>query len=376
MSTADVWTHSETVAQTLRSSPKLDGLRRVFGPDDQTEQLNPGENALGGLVASLGILGSRPLLIGLYAPALPPLPDAMPGTDYDHMLRMPEFRLLMEDARVVAETLLSAIEHIRSRLPGYPDLPVPSLMPQAPAVEIEGLVGSGMPWPAALRQSGGAPVGLLGASLEGVATDTLAEQVAALAAAVEQTAEWAEFADASASLGDAGRAELETACAEFERGTAPEILDQEAGGYLMSRAEYTRALLVEVADGLSDDADRYLRAFHRIDRVISDVGLVISDRAVHVRPMVVPDDAEVRWRREEEGLVVNARFSGDPFLKPGRLLVYAGEPPVRGGWLATATTMNLDFSASGLKIGLDAFVLPDSDVFLMIAEGAGGDVGA
>ena len=142
----------------------------------------------------------------------------------------------------------------------------------------------------------------------------------------------------------------------------------------MSRADYTRALLAEVTDGLSEEPDRYLRAFHRIDRVISHVGMVISDRAVHVRLMVVPDDAEVRWRRAEEGLVVNARFSGDPFLKPGRLLVYAGEPPVRGGWLATATTMNLDFSASGLKIGLDAFVLPDSDVFLMIAQGAGEDV--
>jgi len=374
MSTADVWTHSETVAQTLRSSPQLDGLRRVFDHDDRPEQLNPGENALGGLVATPGILGSRPLLIGLYAPALPPLPDAIPGTNYDHMLRMPEFRSLMEDARVVAETLLSAIEHIRSRLPGYPDLPVPSLMPQAPAVKMDGLIGSGMPWPAAFRQSGVPPVALLGASLDGVATDTFAEQVAALGVAVEQTAEWAEFADASASLGNARRAELETACAEFERRTAPEILDHEAGSRLMSRADYTRALLAEVTDGLSEEPDRYLRAFHRIDRVISHVGMVISDRAVHVRLMVVPDDAEVRWRRAEEGLVVNARFSGDPFLKRGRLLVYAGEPPVCGGWLATATTMNLDISSSGVKIGVDALVLPDSDLFLMIAQGAGEDV--
>jgi hypothetical protein len=376
MSLADVWAHSETVAQTLRCSPQLDGLRRVFDHGDRPEKLNPGENALGGLVASLGMLGSRPLLIGLYAPALPPLPDAMPGTGYDHMLRMPEFRSLMEDARVVADTLLSAIEHIRARLPGYPDLPVPSLMPQAPAVEMDGLLGSGMPWPAAFRQAGVASVALLGASLDGVTTDTLAEQVAALAAAVEQTAQWADFVNASASLGHAGRAELETACTEFERRTAPEILDQEAGGYLINRAEYTRALLVEVTNRVSGEADRYLRAFHGIDRLISDVGLVISDRAVHVHPVVVPDDAEVRWTREEEGLVVNARFSSDPFLKPGRLLVYAGEPPVRGGWLATATTMNLDFSASGLKIGLDAFVLPNSDLFLRIAEGAGGDIDA
>lgn len=281
----------------------------------------------------------------------------------------------MEDARVVAETLLSAIERIRSRLPGYPDLPVPSLMPQAPAVEMDGFLGSGMPWPASFRQPGVAPGMLLAASLDGVSPDTLAEHVARLSAAVEQTAEWAAFAEASASLGDAGRAELEAACTEFERRTAPDVLDQEAGGYLMSRAEYTRALLVEVTNGVSGAAGRYLTAFRRIDRAISDVGLVISDRAVHLRPMVVPDDAEVRWDREEEGLVVNARFSGDPFLKPGRLLVYAGEPPIRGGWLATATTMNLDFSASGLKIGLDAIVLPDRDLFLGIAGDANEDKG-
>lgn len=376
MSTADVWAHSETVAQMIRISPKLEGLRHVFDHDDRSEPLDPGENALGGLVASLGILGSRPLLIGLYAPALPPLPEAMPGTDYDDMLRMPEFRSLMEDARGVAEMLLSVLEYLRSRLPGYPDLLVPSLMPQAPAVQLDGLLAGGMPWPAAFRQSGVAPVGLPGASLNGVAPVVLGEKVASLCDALEQTAEWVEFADASASLGDTGRAELEAACAEFDRRTAREILDHEAGGVLMRRADYTGAVLVEVTEGVSEIADRYLRAFDGIDRVISDVGLVISDRALHACPMVVPDDAEVSWLREEKGLVVNARFSGDPFLKPGRLLAYAGETPVRGGWLVTATTMNLDFSGSGLKVGVDALVLPDSDLFLAIARDADRDQGA
>jgi hypothetical protein len=38
--------------------------------------------------------------------------------------------------------------------------------------------------------------------------------------------------------------------------------------------------------------------------------------------------------------------------------------------------MNLDFSASGLKIGVDALALPDSDLFLRIAEDADGGEGA
>lgn len=367
MSYADIWSHSEAVARALRGSSQVSGLVRVFDREGDHGPLHPGERALGDLNATLGMLGSRPLLVGLFAPQLPPMPDEMPGRDFEDLLRMPEFRALMDDAHVVAETLLCVIEEIRAKLPGYPDLPVPSLMPQAPSVEMDGMLGTGMPWPASFRQPAAPAAADRRPALAGVAAEELAAHVHDLCEAVQGIEEWSAFVTISAELGGQFRDELRSACAEFERRTTATVLDEEAGGRLISRAQYTRALLDEVAEGLSPEAGAYLRAFDGVDRVLSDAGTVISDRTVHRTPVPVPDDAEVRWQREGERVVVNARFSGDPFLKPGRLLVYDGEPPVRGAWLATATTMNLGFGSGGLSIGLDAVVLPDSERLLDFA---------
>ncbi len=362
MSTADVWTHADAVAGALRSSPQVRGLQRVFDHDDRGDAWDPGETALNNLVAGMGMLGSRPLLVGIYAPILPPLP--MPGADYNQLLRIPEFRALIDDARPAAETLLGLIEHIRSRLPGYPDIPVPSLRAQAPSVEMDGLLDSGMPWPAALRLPGARSERPPRATLANVEADAWQQAISSLVEAVERTAERSAFVRATASLTDDGRRNLEEACEEFDERTTPDRLDQEAGGYLISRAAYTRALLAEVTTGLTDDARDYLDSFHHIDRLVSQVGMVISDRTIHTRPVEVPLDAQVSWQRDGGSVVVNARFSAEPFLKPGRLLTYEGLPPTRGAWIGTATTMNFDMAPGGFKVGLDAYVLPDSEILI------------
>lgn len=370
MSYAETWTSADAIAQCLRTSPQTTGLIRVFDRDGLQADLDPGERALSNLDATLGLIGTRPLLVGLYAPQLPPLPDAMPGSGYDELLRIPEFRTLMDDAHLVAETLLFVIEKIRAHLPGYPNLLMPALMPQAPAVEMDGMLGTGMPWPAAFRQPEVQVDTLLQPALADVASDDLERHIHELGAAIRNTDEWLAFTDAATDLSDEARAELQGACDEFEKRTAPEVLDEQAGGRLMSRAQYTRALLDEISAGLSPDASKYAQTFAHIDRLISEAGTVISDRAVHATPVIVPGDAEVRWQRDAGRVVVNARFSGDPFLKPGRLLVHDGQAPTRGAWLVTATTMNIGFGSGGLSVGLDAIVLPESEVLLESPGGA------
>lgn len=362
MSTADVWTHANAVAGALRASPQLRGLQRVFDHDNRGDAWDPGETALNNFVAALGMLGSRPLLVGIYAPILPPLP--MPGADYNQLMRIPDFRALMDDARMAAETLLGLIEHIRSRLPSYPDIPAPSLRAHAPAVEMDGLLASGMPWPAALRLPGARSGQPPQAMVAGVEADAWQQATSSLIDAAERTAAWGSFGKATTSLTDDGRRNLLEACEEFDRRTTPDRLDAEAGGHLISRAQYARAMLVDVTTGLTDDARDYLDAFHQIDQLISQAGMVISDRTIHTVPLEVPLDAQVSWQRVGDSVVVNARFSADPFLRPGRLLIYRGEPPLRGVWIGTATTMNLDMAAGGVKVGLDACVLPDSDVVI------------
>lgn len=368
MGIVDVWSATEKIAQLLRGSPQLVGLQRVFDHEGRVEAPNPGERALSELIATLGMLGTRPLLVGLYGAVLPPLPPEMPGPAYEQLLRIPEFQMLMDDAAAAADTLLSLIEHLRSRLRGYPDLPVPSLRPQAPAVELDGLLGTGMPWPSALRQRGAAASGPPPAGLQGIADEGWAETAAALAAALEHAAPWQSFVAADAALTDHARGELQAACDEFDQRTSHDRLNDDVGMRLISRVEFTRAALATVTDNLSVPARAYLAAFDEVDRFISQVGMVISDRSIYESPIHVPSEADVSWHRDAQTIFVNARFGeASPFVRPGRLFVYRGGPPLRGAWIGTATTMKLDFAGGGMQVGLDATVLPDSEVFVEMA---------
>lgn len=361
----EVWTRAASLGRTLAQSPQLEGIQRVFDHDDPTGPMNPGERAFSELLAAVGMLRSRPLLAGIFAATLPPMPANVPYRGYEELLRIPEFHTHVDDAQMAGETLLVVIEHLRARLPGYPELAVPALLDQSPRVEMNGLFASGMPWLPALRsrQFTEPPAPMV----REVAADAWHGDLRALDEALEATAEWTAFARTTESLTDEGRCELAQACEDFERRADPAIVDEEVGLQLVARAEYTRAIIDDMTAGLHHAAE-YAAAFDRVDTLISNAAAVLSDCAVYARPIEIPASAEVAWRREGETVLVSARFDeGSPFITPGRLFVYSGEPPVRGGWIGTGTTISLNFSGQGSRISLDAVVLADSEGLLDLA---------
>lgn len=367
MAPTDVWLACESLAVVIRGSRDADALQRVFDRESGREPPRPHEQAVENLLAAMGMLRTRPLLFGLHAPQLPPLP--MPGLNFEDLLRLDGFADFTQTAARASGALLSLIEHIRSRLAGYPDLAVADLRPQSPRVDMDGLLDpSSMPWPLAARnrqlQDHGAPA----AGLRGIDEDQWAAKTDALLDRLRATSQWEAFTTAAAELSAEARDQLEDACRQFDKQADPVIIHDQAGSRLMRQFQYRHAALAAVRDPLTGPARTYLNAFYAIDRLIDQAATVISDRVVYTYPVTVPGTADVSWQRTDTELVVRAQFAegASPFITPGRILLYAGDPPVRGAWIGRGTSMNFH-TEMGVTINLEAEVLLDSESLLDIA---------
>jgi hypothetical protein len=376
--TPDIWRTSEELAEVLRASPDIEALQRVFDRDSrQRDDPRPYERAIEHYVASMGMLRTRPLLFGLHAPQLPSID--MPPPTFGDLLKLDGFPDFLRSAQRAAGALLSLVEYLRSRLPGYPDLPLPELRPQAPRVERDGLLdASSMPWPMAARARGVERHGPSPSGLRGVDEPAWRERAEGLLAHLSASCEWSAFAVVTDGLSPDDRQQLDDACRRFDERTQLDAIHANAGPLLLRQGQHRRAALDEACASLTDEARGYLDAFDAIDCLIDQAALVISDRAIYAEAIRVPADADVSWQRTDSGVTVRARFSegASPFIQPGRLLIYAGDPPVVGGWICQGTRFGWqrDLDAT---VDLDAKVLPDSVVLARPAfdDGAGGNEG-
>jgi len=289
-----------------------------------------------------------------------------PITGYREVLATDGGEQFMDSAGRMAGALISIIEHIRSRLPGYPGIPVPDLCSGSPRVEDDGLLGGvSYPWVEAAHHqafqlSGPPPLTGLG-----IDPGNLLAALADLVNALGVSDPWHAFETVSEALDDGTRAELRAVRRSFRERTRPEIVHQEAGGYLIERATYARVALRESRAAATGAAAAYLEAFDRVDQLIDRSASVISERVAFERPIEVPVDAEVSWERTTDGLDVRAQFADSlsAFVHPGRLLVYLGDPPVAGIWHATETHMSFNPDL-GAQTTLTAFALPSSEDLL------------
>lgn len=376
MTLTDVWQSCEDLAAVIKASRDANALQHAFDRESHHESPRPHERAIMELLAGMGMLRTRPLLFGLHAPQLPPLPP--PGPNFDGLLRVDGSADFMQSAARASGALLSLIEHIRSHLVGYPDLPVADLRPQSPRVDMDGLIDqSSMPWPLAARnrklQNGGAPA----AGLHGIDEDEWGAKTDALLDRLRATYQWEAFATAATELSPEAREQLEDACRQFDEQADSAVIDAQAGPLLMRQFQYRQAALATARDSLTGPARTYVDAFYAIDRLIDQAATVISERAVYAHPVTVPDTADVSWQRTDTELVARAQFAegASPFITPGRVLVYAGDPPVRGAWIGRNTSMNIH-TERGVTINLDAEVLPDSENLLEFAAREDGDESA
>jgi len=373
MAETEVWESSEDLAALMRTSPDIEALQRIFDRESTHNAEQPHERAVSEYLASMGMLRTRPLLFALHAPQLPPTP--MPGPGFEDLLRVDGFVEFLERGQRAAGALLSLVEYIRSRLPGYPDLPVPDLRPQAPRVDMDGLLDQGsMPWPMAVRNRSIESHGPPAAGLRGVDDEQWSARSESLLGQLRESTVWQAFDAAATTLSRDDREMLAAACLRFDEHTELATIHAQAGGLLMRQLEYRRAALAEARETVIGAARGYLDAFAAVDHLIDQAAAVISDRSVYAHLIAVPASADVSWQRIGAELVARASFAEGamPFLEPGRLLAYAGDPPARGAWICQATRYSIH-REMGATIDLEAVVLPASETLISLVAPEGRD---
>lgn len=362
MTLTETWRAAADLAEQMKTTREAQALQGVFDRESRQDP-QPHERAVSDFLASMGMLRSRPLLFALHAPQLPRL--SMPGVQFEELPRVDGFTEFMREAARAGSTLLSLIEYVRSRLPGYPDLLVPDLRPQAPQVDMDGLLGVGMPWTAAARRRGFQDSGPQTADSASIDQARWAASAEGLLEAIRNSEQWKAFVAATDALSSDDRDQLDKACHEFDESTRIERIEEQAGLLLMRQVALRKAALQAAHQSTTGAALDYVEAFTAVDRLINQAATLISERTAYAAPITVPVTADVSWQRTNSGVAVRAVFNegASPLVTPGRIFLFAGDPPLRGAWIGQGTTTNFN-PDTGIVVTVEAELLPDSEILL------------
>jgi hypothetical protein len=195
---------------------------------------------------------------------------------------------------------------LRSRMPGYPTIPAPQLVPGAP-LTVDGF-GQPRPWTQDERRRGlqlqDLPpeiTRLLNATAPEARRITSATRI--LGTAMQRTSEWQRMQTATDALTGQARAELTQA-----RRTVSERLNEAEVAKVgpADRLEYREAVLVEVLSALSGPAAEYAQAFEAANRALETAASdAFGQLAVYGQPALVHGPQEIDLRPGSRGQLVN-----------------------------------------------------------------------
>ena len=203
------------------------------------------------------------------------------------------------EAAVRVETAHRAtVAWLRARLPGYPMLPAPYLVPNTPFTTLE--YTDHMIWTPGERAKGlhkldPAPdvTQLLG--VDGRQAAAIVQSARDVAAALAVSPEWAQLAGATIALDPAGRQALSQARTNLKQRLAPESVDQYEPNLALPRNEYRAASLREEVDALDGSAADYARAFGAANDLIEHAASdVMSQLACYPMSQYTPADLDVQ----------------------------------------------------------------------------------
>jgi hypothetical protein len=188
---------------------------------------------------------------------------------------------------------------LRSRVPGYPDLPAPQLAPGTPLTAEDythQLIWTHQEKTLGLQLQ--EPPIQIGHILQATQEQerTLIEGTRRLIVAIERTEEWERFASAAAALTDPARVELGQACSTLTERLSKERVD-EYSPLLLARFNYRVAVLGEVLRTLTGPAEEYAEAFGALNQLIEIAASdVFGQLAAYGPPATVgrPYDVDLR----------------------------------------------------------------------------------
>lgn len=299
-SRADLWRAVSDLAQGWAATPVV----RRFAADlprnaDQRRHGIPGR--LQELEAGGAGISSRPLRMTSTVRNTKAWPQAPAFTPDPQKWK--EW-LAAAEAVEIAHGIMTA--WLRSRMPGYPTIPAPQLVPGAP-LTVDGF-GQPRPWTLDERRRGlqfqDLPpeiTRLLNATAPEARRIAAATRI--LGTAMQSTGEWQRMQTATDTLTGEARAELGQA-----RRTVSERLSEAEVGKVgpVGRLEYCEAVLAEVLAALSGPAAEYVQAFEAANRALETAASdVFGQLAVYGQPALVHSPQEIDLRPGSRGQLVS-----------------------------------------------------------------------
>lgn len=256
------------------------------------------------------------------------------------------------------------IAWLRARLPGYPQIPVPQLVPGSPHTTEEftyDLVWERRIFGQGLQFVDPVPGVSATLGLTGRDDHDLAQAARDVLAALVGCQAWEAFAAAGASLDDAARDQLAQACADLADALSPSRVDGHEPARALARLEYRRNRLEDTVAALTGDAHAYAVAFAQVDELITTACSDVFGQLVCHEVVRCPVD-ELQ-RALEDPRVVTFTTEDPAFLLDPGALVLPGEPTITE--IVHVTGTGFQFGALEQTTTITGRILAGSEVLAL-----------
>jgi hypothetical protein len=264
---AALWAAVEGLAGVWRGTDVVPGYAEVI--TKRTQGLG---RELTLILAGFGNLEAQPLLLAHLLQATP---------DYQRFSQQPDADKFLKGGKRLGQAFLETVEWWRSRLPGYPNLPVPQLVRGGPLSLDE--VTFRVPWPRGLRgqrlQFTPAPPSAAG--LLGMPAPAADEAARAIGSALVGCSQVRALQQAQEDLTNDDRAALTSARDRARAALSPPELDARAGELLLNRLAYREVVAADAVESLDGNARRYSQAFNAVDRLLEQAAALLSQAVVY-----------------------------------------------------------------------------------------------
>jgi hypothetical protein len=305
-----VWPAADAFSNLWLESPHTELFRSGLKPTKHHQHQPFQANSVHAIVGMYSLLECQPLLLGKRLSRVP---------EFEQLRTDPEVARWFEVAQRFAFSLVEIVEFLRSRLPGYPGLLVPDLLPAASRVYADGFWDMRFPWEQEVRTARlhfESQPSLLARAL--ALPDAGREAYAALTAlgrALHETATWKRFAAAHGQLTSADRDAAKANRRQYRELANEERVEAIAGGTGLRCANMRRAELEQVKRRAEGTLRDYYDAFDAVDALIDAVAAFISHRVANgTFDALVPFEAD--WGPPEDLRAIRLKAPDHAFRRP------------------------------------------------------------
>lgn len=351
----NVWAAVDAFSELWVGNPRTELFRRGLEPTPADPENPLLRQSVHDILVVYTAIKCQPLLLGKRLTHVP---------EFEQLHSKPDVAEWFDIAQRFSFSLVDLIEFLRSRLPGYPRLLVPDLLPGAPRVYRDGFWDARFPWEQEVRAAGlqfANEPALIARALELPDGGHRAyAAVADIVRALRDTETWQRFASAHEHLGFEAVDEAKADRREYRELTKQERIDAIAGSTGMRSGNMRRAELERLKRRAQGALREYFEAFDEVDELIDAVAAFISHRVAEGEfDERAPIEAD--WGPARDLRRVRIRALDDKFLRHGYELIKLVSPvPNLSGAVVLGNT--------SLKIGNTGQSIMTVDGWLLVGS--------